>query len=140
MSATRLQRAVGVLTMVLAAVPAYAQPAAPSIQGATVWTGTSGSLQVGAAIPLGAWPSLFRRGGQGELVALIGVDGAGLGIGHKFENVRLNVGTISAGAAIGLGAIIPYSQACPPGKTCRTGLRSASAVVFVTLPLSGSGK
>lgn len=121
-------------------LPALAQPAVPSIQGATVWTGSSGKLQFGAAIPLGAWPSLFRRGGQGELVALVGVDGAGLGIGHRFESVKLDVGKVSAGAALGLGAIIPYSQACASGKGCRTGLRSAAAVLFVTLPLGGSGK
>lgn len=124
---------------VIASQPAAvsAPPAQPSIFGATAWVGTSGSMQVGMAIPLAAWRSIFKLG-QGELVVLIGKDEAGLGLGHKFRDVHLDLGGVSAGAAIGVAGLLPYSATCDnmQGHACRTGLRATRAALFVTLPLS----
>lgn len=121
--------------VVAAVAPTPAAAAQPSIFGATAWVGTSGAMQVGLAVPLAAWRSIFKLG-QGELVVLIGKDEAGLGLGHKFRDVHLDLGGVSAGAAIGVAGLLPYGSTCAEGRTCHTGLRATRAAVFVTLPLS----
>jgi hypothetical protein len=108
----------------------------PSVFGVTAWQGQTGQLQIGAAIPLSTWSSIFRVG-QGELVALVGKSEAGLALGHRFSAVKLEMGKVSIGAALGIGGVVPYAQACQnmPGHTCSTGLRATRPVLFVTLPL-----
>jgi hypothetical protein len=109
----------------------------PSIFGVTSWLGVSGTLEVGVAIPLGVWPSLFGKHGQGELAALVGKSEAGLAIGHRFSDVKIPLGKVLLGAAIGIGGVVPYNSptSCGAGHTCHTGLRATRPVLFVTLPL-----
>jgi hypothetical protein len=132
------------LAAVLAAAPAPAVPSAagaPSLAGVTAWMGVSGTLAEGAAIPLARWPSLFGKGSAGELAALVGKGATvetGLALGHCFPDVRVPLGTVAMGSCLGVGGVIPFSQPCA-GKACRTGLRAARPVLFVTLPLSTTG-
>jgi len=130
------------LAAVLAAAPAPAVPptagASPSLAGVTVWMGLSGTLAEGAAIPLAKWPSLFGKGSAGELAALVGKGATvemGLALGHCFPDVKVPMGGVTMGSCVGLGGVLPFSQPCA-GSACRTGLRAARPVLFVTLPLS----
>jgi hypothetical protein len=82
------------------------------------------------------WPSLFGIG-EGELVALAGKSEAGLGLGHRSKNLKVEVGKIQIGGALGGGFTIPYdqTQSCTTGK-CRSGIFHTVRIVgFLTLPL-----
>lgn len=109
---------------------------AAQVGGATAWAGKSGSVEVGAAIPLATWPSVFRLG-DGELVALVGKSEVGLGLGHRFRSVQMTMGRATVGAALGVGFLLPYgASSCT--ANCHTGLAAARPAVFVTLPIGAS--
>jgi hypothetical protein len=81
----------------------------PESAGAALWATQEGKVDRGVAYPLARWRSLVQEDRLLALEALVGVDGAGLGISREFFAETGEEGRRRS-LALGLGAVAGYEQ------------------------------
>jgi hypothetical protein len=95
------------ICLLLLASPALAADP-PESAGAALWATQRGQVDRGVAYPLARWRSLVQEDRLLALEALVGVDGAGLGISREFYAETGEQGRRRS-LALGLGAVAGYA-------------------------------